>query len=302
MKTLRSKTDFAMKINIKKIQLMVLALSPLATAAQDLSAFGNVAEGIELNTDKIHNIYIAPGINTSIRFLADEEVAQVFIGEEIISVDYDSSTNAIQLRAVPGYRQGMTNMNVVIDNSIYVFLVQIVEDTRVQYTVNCTFPGRENGNSERRFPPAAKVKPIKPMDLDTVGAIRAIERGRIDPVYRSQNSSIFTFPIQKVYYWNKSYVQLVDAHYFQNMDLMVLKVEWTNRDEAAHYLHANQVEVWVANNKVPVTARQQGSNLLFPGQRDSIYLFMQGLGINVDNNWELRLPPESTIVSNMLKQ
>jgi hypothetical protein len=283
------------------ILLLVLSHTMGPLAAQEITDFGNVAEAFELDPGKIHNVYIAPGINTSIRFMSEKKVKKVFLGEEILSVDYDEETNAVQLRATPGLDQGMTNLNIVVDGDIYVFLVQIVTDTRVQYTINCTFPHSAETKEGRTAPPPSNVKPVKPMEIDTVGAVRAIERGRVDPLFRAQNPNIFTFPIRKVYVWNQSYVQLVDAHYFQSQDMIVLKVDWTNRSDRGLYLHANQIEVWVANHKVPVTARQQTNTLVFPGQRDVVYLFIQGLRLGVDNNWELRLPPEASTVEALLK-
>ena len=267
------------------LSIVVLVLSIANSAAQTASEFGNVNDTIELSPNTLHHIYIASGFNTTIRFHGSQPVGPFKFGSEIVAHGYDPELRELELMGnLPEGTEGeySTNMNVTIGDQTYVFLIHIVQDSRVQYSVTVSLPsGPRGGSQDLPIPSAAPRK--KPFEIDTVAAIKLVERGRTDPVFRQRmQNEMFTLPIGKDMVWNNCVYTLVDAHYLLSQDLIILKAEWENSTDKGIHLNVNQVEIWIRNHKVPVTAKQQYASLLFPGQRDVHYFFIQGLRLNLD--------------------
>jgi hypothetical protein len=142
---------------------------------------------------------------------------------------------------------------------------------------------------------------MQPQDIDTVFYVSAIEKSRLDQDYKnSLGRWLKHYPLDRVYSWNGCLINLVEAYQFPKDDIVVLKIEWQNITNKALYLHVNQYKVFVANKEFPVTARQQRSALLYPGQMDIVYLFIQGYGLSCSNAFELMLPPDSDAVRKVL--
>ena len=142
-----------------------------------------------------------------------------------------------------------------------------------------------------------KAPRMKPGDVDVMGAVTTIENARVDPFYREKLTDYRMLPINKIYQWNGNLVHLLEAHQFVDKDLLVLKVQWLNETHKAFYLKDTQYQVWLANKEIPVTARMQATDgTVYPSQLETVWLFVQGYRLSINNDWELKLPPEASSV------
>lgn len=251
---------------------------------------------VELSTNTVYNVHLAYGGTTTIKLVTEKNIDDITVGAPIVDLEFVNELKTIKV--TPTVSAGATNMNVIIDGKIYVFILNITNDNRVVYSMTCTIPGERRSARKNLMANAPRMRPD---EIDTVGLIKAIERARIDPVFRNAQKNMEQFPIGKVYQWNGQLIHLVDVHHFPSMDLLVVKIQWTNRGSRGLYLHANQYELWVANRQIPITARQQINHVLMPGQSDTCYLFIQGYRIEPEQNWELRLPPEAKQILRFVK-
>src|SRR5690606_20900477 len=111
--------------------------------------------------------------------------------------------------------------------------------------------------SEETAAAMAAARPMKPSEVDVMGTIKRIERARFDAVFRANNPTLRTYPLGLAYQWNDCVVYLSEVTQLPEMDMLVFKVEWINRTDAALYLDGTQYGLRVVNRKVPVIARYQ---------------------------------------------
>jgi len=250
-----------------------------------------------LDANKVENIYCAYGYTTHIKFQTKGIIQQITPGSTIVAVTQSPDKTGLDL--FPQVTQGQTNLNVMIGGVTYVFVLHVVADNRVMYrrTFTVDLPTEETAGTPKMSGP-----PLKPQDIDVVFYIKAIEKTRTDAAYnKAMQRTMQAVPLDKIYNWNGCGVHLVEAVQFPKDNLVVLKVEWQNISDNALYLSADQYRVSVGNEIIPVTARSQLTPLLFPGQMDTTYLFIQGYNLTASNAWELALPPESAGVKQLLK-
>jgi hypothetical protein len=91
----------------------------------------------------------------------------------------------------------------------------------------------------------------------------------------------------------------VDVSQFADRDLLVFKIEWSNHTGSVLDLDSGQIRLKVANTGIPITCSQQVAAQLFPGQCDTIWLFVQGYRLSPRNEWCLLLPPDAASVQKL---
>lgn len=252
---------------------------------------------IALDANRVENIYCAAGVVTSVEFLTEKPIDSIKIGSPIVEVKYDAQRKIMDL--FPKIDEGRTNMNIVVDGTTYVFVIEVVTNQRIDYRRTFTIAGEDDAAASAMM---AKAPRLRPGELDVVGAVNQIEQARTDATFRNKLPFYRTQAINRIYNWNGNYIHLLEAHQFADKDLIVLKVQWLNESPRAYYLKDSQIEVWLANKQIPVTARTQSTDgTVFPGQLDTVWLFIQGYRLSLKNNWELKLPPESDAVRSLIK-
>jgi hypothetical protein len=250
-----------------------------------------------LEPTKVENIYCAVGVVTSLEFLTQKKIETIKIGSPIAEVKFDPGRKIIDI--FPKISEGRTNMNILVDGTIYLFTINIVADgSKIDFRRTFTFP-QEQLNAD--MAQLAKAPRLKPGEIDVIAATNQIEQAQLDPVLRSKLTYYRMRPINKIYQWNGNLVHLLEAHQFVDKDMIVLKVQWLNEQNKAFYIKDSQYEVWIANKQIPVTARMQATDgTVYPGQLETVWLFIQGYRLSMDNPWELKLPPEASSVKALL--
>jgi hypothetical protein len=274
------------------ICLSALPLSAASEIYSSAPATKVAQEPIALAANRIENIYCTTGAITSLEFVTDKTIEQIKIGSPIVAVKFDSKHKILDL--LPKVSDGRTNMNIVVNGATYVFIITISPDANVDFRRTYTFSGETEAQDAANLEKAPRMKPG---DIDVMGAITTIENARVDPFYREKLTDYRMLPINKIYQWNGNLVHLLEAHQFVDKDLLVLKVQWLNETHKAYYLKDTQYQVWLANKDIPVTARMQATDgTVYPGQLETVWLFVQGYRLSINNDWELKLPPESSSV------
>jgi hypothetical protein len=244
----------------------------------------------------VQNIYCGFGITTVLELKTKTAVDSIQIGFPIVKVKYEPTLHTVSI--FPTVTSGSTNMVISIGGVNYVFVLSIVNDGRVQYLRTFTIPSETDSEDDALV---GGTKPLKPAQIDIVGAIKVIEQARVDPVFKAEVPNFRTMALGIPYQWNNNIIYLVDASEFLAQDLIVLKVQWQNQSNKAYYLDVSQYQVWIANKQIPVTARTQDRQILMPGETDTAYLFIQGYKLNINNNWSLKLPPEADAVRRLFQ-
>jgi len=248
---------------------------------------------VSLSTDKVEVVGLKPLMVTSLNFSKAEKIDDIKIGSKIVQVDFDPKKN--QLNIYPTVTEGMTNLNVRIGDNIYTFLLKILNAGDPVFQRSYTF-----ADDADDFDGALASAPImKPFEVDTVAAIKTIERARFDRTFRQAISGFRTIAIGRTAFWNNSPVTLVDVSQFADRDLLVFKIEWSNNTGSVLNLDCGQVRLKVANTGIPITCSQQVAAQLFPGQCDTIWLFVQGYRLSPRNDWCLLLPPDAASVQKL---
>jgi len=252
---------------------------------------------IALDPARIENIYCAAGVVTSVEFITKKEVENIKIGSPIVEIKFDPDRRIMDI--FPKIDEGRTNMNIVVDGITYVFVINVVTDQRIDYRRTFTVANEDDAADGAMM---SKAPRLRPGEIDVVGAISQIEQARTDPTFRAKLPFYRTHAINKIYQWNGNLIHLLEAHQFVDKDLIALKVQWLNEQQRAYYLKDSQIEVWLANKQIPVTARTQMTDgTVFPGQLDTVWLFIQGYRLSLKNNWEVKLPPEAGSVRQLMK-
>jgi len=289
-----------LKKNLILFGLAVIAPFGLVNAAEDYPSAPNTPAAqkpLTLAPNRIENIYSTVGVVTSLEFLTEKEIQQIKLGSPIAEVSFDPERRIIDI--FPKVEEGRTNMNVVIDNCTYVFVLTVSLDGQVDYRRTYTLVGETASQDAEVLQTAPR---LKPSEIDVVGAINTIEDARTDPIYRAQLPMYRMLPLNKTYQWNGNLVHLLEAHQFLRKDLTVLKVQWLNEQDKAYYLKDRQYQVWVANKQIPVTASMQATDgTVFPGQLETVWLFIQGYRLSINNPWEIKLPPEASSIRKLLR-
>jgi hypothetical protein len=250
-----------------------------------------------LDSSHVENLYCAVGVVTSVEFITDKQIESIKMGSPIAEVKFDPEHKILDI--FPKVQEGRTNMNIVVDGATYVFTLNVVSDgSKIDFRRTFTF-ARETEDADAAT--MAKAPCLKPGDIDIVGAVKEVEQARFDPVYRSKLPFYRMKPVNKIYQWNGNLIHLLEAHQFVDKDLIVLKIQWLNEQPRAYYIKDSQYEVWLANKQIPVTARLQSTDgTVFPGQLETVWLFIQGYRLSINNPWELKLPPEASSVRQLL--
>lgn len=252
---------------------------------------------IALDANRVENIYCAAGVVTSIDFITEKSIDTIKIGSPIAEVKFDPERKIMDI--FPKVQSGRTNMNVVVDGTTYVFVLEIVTDQRIDYRRTFTFAREAEAGDSAMM---SKAPHLKPGEIDVVGAIAQIKQASTDAVLRSKLPFYRTRAINKIYQWNGNLIYLVEGHQFVDRDLVVLKIQWLNEQNRAFYIKDRQYEVWLANKQIPVTARIQATDgTVFPGQMETVWLFVQGYRLSLNNPWELKLPPEADAIRQLMK-
>jgi hypothetical protein len=276
------------------IAFIALAIAVGAMRASETpEPTGSTQEPIQLSTDRLELIGLRPLMVTSINFTQSEKIEDIKIGSKIVQITFDQKKNQIDI--YPTVTSGMTNLNIRVGNKIYSFMLQISSSAPPNFQRTYTFD--EGGDD---FDSAvASAAPRKPFDIDTVKAIKTIERARFDHTYRETLANFRTVGVGNTAFWNNSPVTLVDVSQFADMDLLVFKIEWANDSNSVLNLDSSQLKLKVANTDIPVTCSQQVSAQLFPGQTDTIWLFVQGYRLSPRNDWQVLLPPDAAAVQRL---
>jgi hypothetical protein len=248
---------------------------------------------IPLSAGKVEVVGLKPLMVTSLNFPKGAKIDDIKIGSKIVQVAFDPKKN--QLDIYPTVTEGMTNLNVRMGDNIYTFLLKILNTSDPVFQRSYTFEDEADD-----FDGALASAPImKPFEVDTVAAIKTIERARFDPIFRQTIPEFRTLPIGRTVFWNDSPVTLVDISQFADRDLLVFKVEWSNNTGNVLNLDSGQIGLKAANTTIPITCSQQVAAQLFPGQGDTIWLFVQGYRLSPHNDWRLLLPPDAPSVQKL---
>lgn len=253
-----------------------------------------------LQTNRVEDVYVELGFVTCLRFEGKHPIESVRVGAPLVAVTLDQNRpNTLYIN--PTVSEGQTNMFVTINGVPYSFIVHIIADDRVMYRKTYTMPDSIAVQSKNNVPRVSGPA-LQPQDIDVVFYINAVEQSRRDPTYyRAMKQTMQVVSLDKIYTWNGCGVHLIEAVQFPKQNLVILKVQWQNLTDRALYLSADQYKVYVGNRFIPVTTKSQLSELLFPGQMDTVYLFLQGYGLTADNAYELALPPEAEGVRKLLE-
>jgi hypothetical protein len=245
---------------------------------------------IPLSAGKVEVVGLRPLMVTSLDFPKGAKIDDIKIGSKIVQVAFDPKKN--QLDIYPTVTEGMTNLNIRMGDNIYTFLLKIINTGDPVFQRSYTFEDDADD-----FDDALASAPImKPFEVDTVAAIKTIERAHFDPTFRQTIPEFRTLSVGRTVFWNDSPVTLVDVSQFADRDLLVFKIDWSNNTGNVLNLDSGQVRLKVANTMIPITCSQQVAAQLFPGQGDTIWLFVQGYRLSPRNDWRLLLPPDAASV------
>lgn len=251
---------------------------------------------VRLDVARQESIYLRPLEVTTIAFRTRQKIDRVVKGSNIVQI-VRNEDNSFSL--FPTVTEGRTNMQVTIGGNVFTFILTIAQD-EIPNAYH-TFTTSDAGGDDGDYSASAAVRPMKPQDVDTVGYIRTIERARTDATFRSNLSNFIAVPLGKSYLWNQSPVTLMEVNWFGDADLLVFKLEWANNTQSVLNLTSRQVDLRSGMKPITVTASQQVSSQLFPGQIDTMWLFVQGYHLAPNNDWGVLLPPEAEAVSRLLR-
>ena len=234
-------------------------------------------------------IYIAPGRSTTVVLRTKEHVSSISLSSPIITYKYDKVLNQIEITAT-GRTAGLeTNLNVRIGPDVYVLIIKIVNDVRVQFVRIFSF---ESGVALSDESALMHARALKPAYIDLLGAVKVIERMQNDLVYRHTHLEVQHADLKYSYVWNDCFITLESCDQFIDKDLLVFRIVWTNNTHDALYLDTRQLALFIGDKNLPITAttRKALGNIITPGKKDVIYLAIQGYRISRSNAFEFRLP------------
>jgi len=264
-----------------------------ARAAADQSAPPS-----ELHPGVPVEIYLAPGRATTIQLQTEQKVAAISLASPIVTYQYDKALNQLEITPAAHAAGAETNLNLRIGPNVYILVVKVVNDVRAQFLRSFVLAGDTIAGDEAGL---AQVRPVKPAEVDLIGAVKAIERAQADPVFRAAQPMIRLEPLARQYQWNGCLVTLVDEAQFLDRDLLVFRVQWVNRTDTALYLDSSQYGIFIGERPIPVIARYKVGvgPVIYPGQLETVYLAVQGYRLSRNNDWRLALPPDAAAVEAM---
>lgn len=249
---------------------------------------------VMLETQVIQDVYIAAGYVVYLSFPKEAPIENVYVGSAaMLSADVSREQNSIALSS--NVLSGSTNLTVVIGGIPYSFTVHIVTSGDIKYTLAYTVPTLPTTPDEIKY---SFGPPVQPQTIEVQKYIRAIEN--INPKYKSklQDEMLF-YELNKAYSWNGGIIYLEASYCFPSDNMVVLKISRRNSSQNASYLNARQLRVRIANSFFPSSCAMQANEILYPGQIERIYLFLQGYNLVAKNNYELSLPPEAINLKGM---
>lgn len=248
---------------------------------------------LALQPGEPQEIFLAPGRATTVLLRTGRKVESISLASPVVSYKYDRALN--QLELTPAVRTAglETNLNLRVGPDVYVLLLRIVNDVRVQYLRTFILPAGDDESALSEAPVLA------PAQIDLVAAARMLERAQSDPVFRAAQPRLRCEAIGRSYPWNDCEVRLDCVAQFLDLDLLVFRVRWLNRTGDALYLDPRQFSLWCGGTRVPIQARYrpQDGSVVWPGAWDTVYLAVQGYRLSRHNGWALGLPPEAAEIA-----
>ncbi len=269
----------------------------LAGDAADGAAAGVLSSG-ELRPGLPAEIYVAPGRATTVLLRTEQKVASISLASPVVTCQYDKALNQLEITPAAHSGGAETNLNLRIGPNVYVLLVKVVTDVRAQFLRSFFLAGDATSDDESGL---AQAPPVKPADVDLIGAVKIIERAKADPIFRSAHPMLRIDELDAAYQWNGCLVMLADEAQFIDRDLLVLRVEWVNRTDSALYLDPTQYGLFIGGRRIPIIARYKVGvgSVIFPGQLETVYLGIQGYRLSRHNEWRLALPPDADAINRM---
>jgi hypothetical protein len=270
--------------------LLALPLALWAAEKADPQTGGTLSSPLILSPDSVATVNARMGMLTSVTLLTDKPVQSMMKGGPEINLMLDGNVVHIQ----PLVPEGLSSLTFRVDSVTYVIRVRITpEDPTIP---NPVFTFAKQGKFDELDRAVTAAPALKPSDIDINGAIRVIERAATDRDFRATLQNFQSLPIRKIYAWNHNEIHLLEAHQFADLDLIVFKISWVNQQGTAFYLHQNQYRLFIGEKQVMTQARRQLAPraIVFPGQQETVWLAVQGYKLRLDNDWNLRLPPEAS--------
>lgn len=239
-----------------------------------------------LESGVIQDVYIAVGYVVYLSFPKEIPIENVYVGAtNMVTADVSPESNAIALNA--HVMSGTTNLTVILRGKPYAFTIHIVSSGDIKYTLAYTLPSLVSGEEDIKY---NFGPPLAPQSIQIQKYVHAI--GNTHLKYKTPlQLEMGAYKLNKVYTWGNCSILLDTAYSFPSDNMVVLKLYRKNGGATGAYLNCRQIGVKIANNSFPPTLSMQMSELLFPGQSEYIYLFLQGFNLIAKNNFELSLPP-----------
>ena len=260
-----------------------------ASKSQEQAPSGTLKNPVEISPDTVVTVYAKLGSITSITLLTEKPVESVIKGGPEINHLLDGNVIHIQ----PLVPEGTSTVTFRVESVTYVIRVRIGNEDPV--VPNPVFSFAKQGRFDELDRAITSAGPMKPSDIDLNGAIRTIERASRDTTFKATLKNYGMMPIRKIYVWNNNEIHFLEAHQFADIDLIVFKISWVNQQNQALYLNKNQYKLFIGDKPVPSQVRQQlaPKSIVFPGQLETVWLGVQGYKLRLDNDWDLRLPPDA---------
>jgi hypothetical protein len=268
---------------------------PFDTGRQYDNATGTLRTPIPkdiLASNTIENIYCSYGKLTTLMFNTKETIYPPVIGSPVVQVVLDSERRTVDI--VPTIQKGETNMNIQIGKVMYSFYIHIGDENKTHFRKTYTTEDFTTANLP------SNAKPMKPSEIDVVGLQNTFSRMVSDPTFAQRTSGIQHIALNRTYSWNNCVIHLSEGWKDVANDIIVLKVTYQNASDNALYLHAKQIQPYLGNKSIPVTAYTQIGPLLYPTQVEEMFLYIQGYRLALDNAWEIKLPPGSEAIRKTL--
>ncbi len=244
------------------------------------------------------DVYVAPGHATTLQLQTEQRVAAISLASPVVAYQYDKALNELELTPTAQAAGTETNLNLRIGPHVYILVVKVVNDIRAQYLRRFLLADDSLAEDEAGL---AQARPVKPAEIDLIGAVKTITRAHDDPVFRAAQPRLRLEALDREYQWNGCLIALADEAQFLDRDLLVFRVQWINRTDTALYLDPRQYGLFIGDRSIPVIARYQtgAGPVVFPGQLETVYLGVQGYRLSRHNDWRLALPPEAAAVERL---
>lgn len=283
-----------------RVSAVVLLCSVTASAVAADAAVSTTP--VTLHPEQITNLKLGWGVITSIRIDTKRPLERIILGENIAEVRHDESLGRIDLK--PVVQSGATNMIVTIGGVDYVFVLEVTPDYReVAYTRTYVLQSQALDTVVADLSRVAAAPNLKPTQLDVVALTKAVTRARIDPVYAQTIPDLRIADIRKPYTWNGCIVYLMDVAAFLDRDILLFRIEWMNTSDRGIYLNPRQLGIKAAATSFRTKASHQLSpdGWVMPGQRDVLWLVVQGTRAAYVNEWTLTFPPDAAVLRQVVK-